>query len=174
MKRVICIDSNIFIWGIRGVSAPGQEDMIKRAKNFISWVESKNLNILLPAPMMAEVLSPVPVNNHTQILSLLGSRFLVTPFDAPAASKCAELLYKSFTQPDLIKYRLDNAVPKQKMKYDCMIVATCIVKRVDCLYSNDADLKKFADNQIDVQPLPDLKEIGKQVSLFSQTDDAPF
>ncbi|HMR81721.1 MAG TPA: hypothetical protein PKE30_01265 [Niabella sp.] len=166
MDKIISVDSNIFIWGIRGVSSPSQTSYIQQAKNFFTWVDSNKWGILLPAPMLSEILSPVPPQDHQSILSLIDSRFIVAPFDVAASHKCAELLNRSFRQPDLIQYRLDNAVPKQKMKYDCMIASICITRRIHILYSNDPDMKKFADGQIDVRSLPNRPPQAIQTDLF--------
>lgn len=167
MRKIIGIDSMIFVWGVRGAPTPGQEDKVKPAQDFIKWVESKEWGILLPTPMIAEILSPVPPEHHQNVMSLIDKRFLVAPFDLPASHKCAELLYKSYNEPELIKYRLDNAIPKQKMKYDCMIAAICIVRKIDTIYSEDDDIKKFADGQISVKPIPPLSLPGIQKPLFS-------
>ena len=166
MKKFICIDSNIFIWGLKGVASPGQEDSIQKAKNFISWLDSKEYGILLPTPMMAEILSPVPFEERGKILSLIDKRFIVAPFDVPASTKCAELLHNTYTNDELIQYRINNAIPKQKMKYDCMITAICIVRKVACIYTTDPDITKFANGQILVKDLPNLSIPGIQTEMF--------
>lgn len=77
-----------------------------------------------------------------------------------AASKCAELLYLSLNEPELVEYRKVHSVPKTKIKYDCMIVAIAIVRGASRIYSEDSDLKKFAHGQIDVLPLPNISTQG--------------
>ena len=166
MDRIISVDSNIFIWGVRGVSSATQANKITTARNFFKWVDSNNWKILMPAPMLAEILSPVPPQDHQTILTLIDGRFMVAPFDAAAAHKCGELLHKSFKQPELIQYRADNAIPRQKMKYDCMIASVCISRRVHTLYSDDPHLKIFADGQINVEPLPNRQPPAVQNPLF--------
>ena len=117
--------------------------------------------------MLAEILSPVPPAEQGKVTALIDKRFLVAPFDAPAAKKCGELLYKSFKDTELIQYRADNAVPKQKLKYDCMIAAICIVRKVDCLYTHDVtDMQRFCDGQILVKDMPIMSQPAVQNSLF--------
>ena len=167
MKKIVGLDSNVFIWGIRGVAAAGQEDRIDNAKRFIARLDEQDTLILLPTPMLAEILSPVPPAEHGVIMALIDKRFLLAPFDLPAATKCAELLNKSYTDAQLVQYRADNAVPKQKMKYDCMIAAICIVRKVAALYSDDNDIEKFSDGQIAVHKLPVIPATLKQNTLFN-------
>lgn len=167
MNEIVCIDSNIFIWGVKGESSPTQKNKIAEAKEFLKWLDLQKLRILLPAPMLAEILSPVPPSEHEKITKLIGSNFLIAPFDYPAAVKCAELLHKSFTETDKLKYREENSVPKQKMKYDCMIAAICITRKVKFLYTHDvADMTKFCDQQITVKDMPKVTLPGHQERLF--------
>ncbi len=166
MNTIISIDSHTFIWGIRGVATPGQGDKIQRAKDFFNWVDQKGLQILLPAPVLAEVLTPVPAADQAKVLALIDKRFMVAPFDYAASVKCAELLYKSFNDADKIQYRADNAVPRQKMKYDCMVAAICITRKVATLYTEDADITKFSDGQLIIKPLPKINPPGTQSDLF--------
>ncbi|HRP36917.1 MAG TPA: PIN domain-containing protein [Candidatus Dojkabacteria bacterium] len=167
MRKIVCIDSNIFIWGVKQKCAPGQENKIPRAKNFLNWLDYKEYDILLPSPMLAEILSPVPLDEHANIMSIITKRFLIVPFDAIAAKKCAELLYASFNEPELVRYRLENEIPKQKMKYDCMIASICIVRKIEAIYSDDKDIKRFCKDEILVKGLPDIQPPLKQTDLFS-------
>jgi len=44
MKKV-CLDTHILIWGVKGESTPGQEDMISKAKQFFKWLENGAKNV---------------------------------------------------------------------------------------------------------------------------------
>jgi hypothetical protein len=183
MSKLVCIDSQIFIWGIKQQAIASQKHLIPIATNFIEWLTENDHKILLPNPLITEILSPVPANEHKKILDLIDKRFIVAPFDNLASMKCAELTNIALTAPELIQYREANSVPKSKIKFDCMIVAIAITKRAACIYSEDPDLKRFAAGQIQVLPLPN---IGKQGKLFPEEklknhgkkeerdEDAPF
>ncbi len=166
MEKIVGIDSHIFIWGIREVATHGQEENIDKAKKLINWLSEKEYRLLLPTPMLAEILSPVPKADHSKVMGLIDKKFIVAPFDAPASNKCAELLHNSFTNPELIQYKNDNAVPKQKMKYDCMIAAICIVRKVECIYSEDGDLSKFANGELHVKKIPILNLPSVQTKML--------
>ncbi|SDW18426.1 Predicted nucleic acid-binding protein, contains PIN domain [Hydrobacter penzbergensis] len=168
MEKLVGIDSHIFIWGIREVATSGQEDKIEKARKLIRWLSDKEYRLLLPTPMLAEILSAVPKEDRIKVSSLIDKKFIVAPFDVPAANKCAELLHNSFKNPELIQYKNDHAIPKQKMKYDCMIAAICIVRKVECIYSEDGDLSKFANGELQVKEIPLLSLPGVQTQMSFQ------
>jgi predicted nucleic acid-binding protein len=156
MSKVVMIDSNIFIWGIKGQSRESQKELIEPAKRFINHITELKYRILMPAPQLGELLSFVPVDQQHEILSLIDKRFWVVPFDQLSALKFSELVYKSLKEPDLILYRQEHKVPKNKLKFDCMLIATAITRNVTKIYSNDPDIKKFAQNQVPVDIMPDV------------------
>jgi len=164
MSKLVLIDSQILIWGIKEYASPGQEPNIPRAKNFISWLSEEEYKILMPVPQLVELMSYVPVANQDSIRHLFrGKSFVIAPFDEMASSKCAELLYLSLNEPDLVKYRQEQAVAKSKIKYDCMIAAVAIVRGALKIYSHDTDMKRYANGQIDVNEMPVFTQ---QMNLF--------
>ncbi|TGE04643.1 type II toxin-antitoxin system VapC family toxin [Hymenobacter fodinae] len=165
MGKLVMIDSQIFIWGIKGMASEGQEFRIGPAQRFIQFLDDEKSKLLLPVPQMAELLSCVPPDQQVEIKRFFDKRFQVRPFDELAAEKCAELLYHSFNDQELIEYRNEHKVPKQKIKYDCMLVAMAITNRVSKIYSDDKDLKKFAAGQIDVVKMPDIAPAPVQQTL---------
>lgn len=110
MSKLVCIDSQIFIWGVKKIAIESQKHLIPIASNFIDYLTENNLKILLPNPLITEILSPVPPNEHKAILDLLDKRFIIAPFDMLATVKCAELMNIVLTEPELIKYREENKV----------------------------------------------------------------
>lgn len=153
MGKLVMIDSQIFIWGIKEQSIPDQSDKILQAKTFIDWLSENGDRMLIPTPLIAEILSPVPANQQHKILSLIDRRFHVAPFDALAAMKCAELLHLSLNDDEIKQYRAEHRVAKNKLKFDCMLVAIAITRNVDIIYTEDDDLLKFAHGQIEVKPM---------------------
>jgi predicted nucleic acid-binding protein len=163
MNNLVCIDSQIFIWGIKKQSNPTQVDKIGYASRFIDKLSEANAKLLLPVPMLTELLAPVPVSEHADIIRLMDKRFITAPFDNLAATKCAELLHTVSSSEELRQYKEEHKIPKAKIKYDCMIAAIAITRRAAVIYSNDSDLKKFACGQIRVINMP---EYGVQTNLF--------
>lgn len=156
MSKLILLDTQIIIWGIRGVASDGQEYRIGRAKAFVEWLSENEYKLLLPVPQLAEIMCGVPPEQQPAIRAYFDKRFRIVPFDEMAAAKCAELMYHSFTNSELKEYRKNHGVPRQKMKFDCMLVAIAITRGASKIYSEDPDLKKFANGQIDVVPMPNI------------------
>ncbi|MFD3000112.1 hypothetical protein ACFS7Z_07055 [Pontibacter toksunensis] len=169
MSRLVMIDSQLFIWGIKGQASLGQEDKIQTSKRFIDWLSIHDCKILLPAPLMAELLSGVPPDEQRAVKDFFDKRFRVAPFDTLAAEVCAELLYDSYNDEDLKAFRKEHKVLKSSIKYDCMLVAIAITNRVEVIYSVDKDLKRYANDRIHVMEpphMPTQSEIGQQLSIF--------
>lgn len=49
---VVCLDSQILVWGIKEQSSEGQEDMIPRAKAFLKWLDENNKKVVIAAPII--------------------------------------------------------------------------------------------------------------------------
>lgn len=93
MSKVVCIDSTIFVWGIKRNSSANQSDRIPYAVRFIEWLEQENTKILIPVPIITELLShKANLTERESVLQLLTSKnIIVKPFDIACALKCAEL-----------------------------------------------------------------------------------
>ncbi len=166
-NKLVLIDSQIFIWGVKGQATEGQEGQIPIAKAFISWLSENDYKLLLPVPQLVELLSYVPVEQQDTIMQFFTKKFRIVPFDELAASKCAELIYKSLNEPELVQYRKEQKVTKNKLKFDCMLAAIAIVRNASKIYSVDSDLKRFANGEIEVLPMPVIKKPMVQNSLFT-------
>ncbi len=169
MSKLVLIDSQILIWGVKGFASPGQEDNIATAKLFMQWISDNDYKILMPLPQLVELASYAPPEHQHVIYSMFTTKgFQVVPFDELTTQKCSELLHKSLNEQELVVYRADNKVPKAKIKFDCMLAASAIVRGAVKIFSNDNDLKKFSCGQIDVSEMPkivhDLNLFGDVIS----------
>lgn len=165
MSKLAVIDSNIFIWGIKGYATEGQEGLKAKSAGLIRWLSDNDYKLLLPIPQLVELMSYVPVDEQSNILDFIDKRFILAPFDNLAASKCSELIHSILTIEELIEYRKAQKITKAKLKYDSMIVSTAIVRNVERIYTDDKDLVKFAGGQIDVKLLNDVPEYLSQSSI---------
>lgn len=48
--------------------------MIDRTINFLQWIENKSHRILIPAPVLAEFLMKIPVEQHLAIVRVFEKR----------------------------------------------------------------------------------------------------
>jgi predicted nucleic acid-binding protein len=168
MSNLVMIDSQIFIWGIKGFASPGQEHLIEQATSFIEWLSENDYKILLPTPLIAELLSAVKKEDQKEILALLNKNFVVAPFDAIASEKCGELINLCLAEDKRMKIAGEQLCPRNEIKFDCMLVSIAITKRASKIYSNDKHLKKFACGQIDVLEMPFIPK--QQILNFVQKD----
>ena len=113
MDNLVLLDSQILIWGIKGYATNGQENNIDRAKQFVFWLSENHYRIILPMPQLVELLSCVAPQNQNTIKDLFDKRFQIVPFDEMAALTCAELMYLSLNEPEIVKYRNNILVAKK-------------------------------------------------------------
>lgn len=155
---LVCFDTHIIIWGVRGKATFGQEDSIERAKYLISKCEKDGIKIMVPSVVVAEVLCALEPRLHSAVSELMHHRFIVPPFDTQAALHFA----KMWRNKKQIKDASGLSISRAEMKADFMITATAIARGANCIYSEDAGLKKFAQDYIDVRLLPNVE---RQMSI---------
>lgn len=174
MAKLIAIDSMFFAWGVKQKANPGDEHFIKRTKNLFDTLDKEDYDIIIPAPVIAEGLSDVPLEEHAAILSRIASNMQVYPFDALVAYKFAEMMHNYIGNKDYEwqrDYAKDNNVRKQKMKFDFMISAIAVANKSEAIYSEDSDVHAFAKPYIEVRKLPNIiipttTLLPKQMGLF--------
>jgi len=166
---IVCVDSNIMVWGIKETASPSQMDMIPRAKDFLKWLDDNDKQIMIPTPVVTELLMPIPLEDHYSFLQKLRDRFLIFPFDELAAIKCAEIWQAKAKDEVLKEYRETHHVNKQQIKFDYQIAAIAVTRGVECIYSHDPHLRKFVGDIIPVRemsiPIPPPLPLY-QISLF--------
>ncbi|MFH0957720.1 MAG: hypothetical protein V1897_03365 [Pseudomonadota bacterium] len=151
---LVCLDSNIVIWGIKGTASSGQEGMVPKAKAFLEYLQENKITALIPMPVLAEILIHVPAENHLGFIDHLRKGYHLPPFDFQAASFYARLFKTNIKS--LKKERGDQHLTNRDIKADLMIVASALAQGASCIYSDDKGLMKVAGNAIKVEKLPSL------------------
>lgn len=165
MKRV-CLDNHILIWGVRGVSTPGQEQQIEQARQLFEDLDQSDARVMIPSVVVAEFLAGVPKPQHGNLLDVLNRRFQIPPFDTRTAALAAELWREAAERNPHLKDLVKEVFPgteKAKIKADIMILATALARNAEILYTHDGPLAKVAEGRIDVRQLPPLRP--KQADL---------
>lgn len=162
MQNIVCLDSQIVIWGIKNQSSSGQVVMIERTREFLDQLDEKGIQVLIPTIVIAEILIPEPLDNQIKILNIITEHFIVGDLTIPIAQKFAQLFSENKDLRDLLKEQ--ENLRKDKMKFDHIIIATALHYGASCIYSYDPHLKSFANNKIEIREIP---EIHKQSTLFS-------
>ena len=160
---IVCIDTHIVIWGIKKQATKGQENMISRAESFLNWLDENKKKIIIPVPVISELLVPVPNEAHEKFLQTIHSKFRVVPFDEVAAVRMAQIFNSKTDEPELKAYRDENQIPREKMKIDFQIASIAIVRGAECIYSHDPHLMKFVG---DIIPVKEMPNIGVQTKLI--------
>ena len=157
---LVCFDTHIIIWGVREKATLGQEDKIEKSKYLISMCEKNGIKIMVPSVVIAEVLCALEPRLHSAVSELMHRRFIVPPFDTQAALHFAEM-WRNKKQP-----KDESGISRSEMKADYMIIATARARGANCIYSEDSGLKKFAQDYVDVKPLP---HVERQMSITDIT-----
>lgn len=150
---LICLDSHILIWGIKGECKPGEERMIAQAKKFLQWLDEEKKNIIIPSIVISELLLPVPVDEHSKLLNLIQKKFIVSSFDSLAAQAFVRIWQEKKKDGSVERLKRDYKLTRSHLKVDCLIVAIAFANKVDCIYSHDEDMQKFAEGFVSVKPM---------------------
>lgn len=154
---MICLDTSILIWGVRGFASRTQEDEIVKAERYIKWLAIKNKQVIIPAIVLSEYLVGA---NATELhdRTIFEKGFQIAPFDVPAAMIAADLA----RDIDLIKtVAKDHNIDRQCIKSDIMIAAIAIHRQAEKIVTSDkyfAVFKKIVKDKITISKLPDIPE----------------
>lgn len=157
--RTVGLDSQILIWGLREQATAGQEQMIERAQRFLKHLDdSPDTVIIVPAPVVAEILVRVPQAQHPPIIERLNATMQVPPFDIMAASVYAGLYatYLASAGAAAAKPASGSATPatpavsgsRDQLKADLMILAVAIVRNVSVFYTEDQEMIRLARERL--------------------------
>lgn len=163
--NLICLDSQYFSWAIRQRPTAGQEGMVDKAKAFFRLLDDVKATILVPTPVVTELLLGADVSERTEILRQLEERFYVREFDKISAVHAADVWNKK-RKDGVIDQLRKNAVTilppegngwmRSKIKVDIMILGTAIASNVSAFYTEDAGLASLADGFVPVRAMPEI------------------
>jgi predicted nucleic acid-binding protein len=166
MAKLVVVDTQALIWGVKEDSTAGQEAMIARAKAFLR--NEEGLDLAIPTVVLGELLVRVPSELHPMVTNLVSGGYALLGYDARAASEFARLFKKRLDDGTIEELRDGDAgETRRKTKADLMVVATAIAHGADYIVSNDAGLQTLAEGEILVQDLPTGSE---QIELMEEAD----
>lgn len=153
--RNILIDNMIVSWGIRAEANPQQQHLIGWTQRFLGMCEIDRVRVFIPAPVVGESLLRVPSEEHETATATYARQFRILPFDLAAARDFARIW--RHREPSIREEDLRGGVaPKKSLyKFDCQIVAIAVARKLDCIYSHDADVARFAKGEIEVRQIPE-------------------
>jgi len=152
-KPMICLDTQILIWGVKEDASPGQEAMIDKAKLFVRSATENGDSLLVPSVVVGELLMRIPPDLHVMTINLIRRGFITAVYDLEAAANFARL-WQERTDDGVIEELRKAGATRSEMKADCQIVATALAANATSIVSHDQGLKKFAGSEIKVIELP--------------------
>lgn len=131
----------------KAVSAPQQ-----RVKHLVEQLQKEGARLIVPTPVMAEVLMKASSQQFLEIQQTLQENvvFRIEPFDSRAALELGIMNRQDSLQKKGRK--LDPAATYAKLKFDRQIVAIAKVNGATTIYSDDGDLRTFA-KKFGIEPI---------------------
>ncbi len=172
---MICIDTMVLGWGVRGaaaVAAPGavhedEAEIIDRTRRFFNSLRDVNEVLMVPTPAVAEYLRGFDSDEvRGEQLTALDRYFFLPAFDLPSAALAAEL-GRQMAARELL--RRSDAAAAARIVSDLQILATAIVHGADVLISGDPDtLRTLVDGRLRISAVP---RVPTQIALHFDDDD---
>jgi predicted nucleic acid-binding protein len=167
---LVAFDTNICIWCIKQTCTSGQEPEMKKAIELANTLSRANFEILIPIPVVTELLSNIPDQNaRIKLYKDIQARFHLGMFDEKAALILSDILNFHFLQSNREYQNL--GITKTHLKYDSLLIAIAKSSGAEALYSHDGNCKNTAAHFFDVLNLDERpKSISQNVGLF-QTEN---
>jgi predicted nucleic acid-binding protein len=132
-----------------------------RVDFLVQTISERKDKIILPSPALTEFML-LSVDRYRDYLAIIRRKavFEIAGYDEPEAIELVEH-WQQFGDGN--KLKRGAAETYAKLKYDRQIAAIAKTRRVECIYSTDSDLEKYAD-QLNIKfcnlihlPLPPFK-----------------
>jgi len=142
--------------------------MIPIAQEFIKELDKDKKTIILPAPIVTEMLAPVDnEQRRNEIITDFNLSFRIAAFDARAAAISGKIWNER--RNDWKEYYSEGSETlRNRFKYDLLIPGCALASKVECLYTGDGKLFKLAKNYLKAENIFDSPDRRKsfQPSLF--------
>jgi predicted nucleic acid-binding protein len=153
---MICIDTNILIWGLDQKCSEGLEHMIVLATRFFRHVTDDRIQIMIPSQVLAEFLVRNTEAEREEALNKLSDSFSIEPLDAAAAIVAAEI---SSNVSHCKELRKTFGVTRNCQKADINVLATAINGKATKLVTGDSkEMRALAKGKILVKSLQDYMD----------------
>lgn len=101
-----------------------------------SLILEMKYEFVIPSPVLAEILAPIPPENRDNVVEEIHHNFCVLDFD----SKAAEMAVRIYRTPEQIASKQKET--KARVKYDEQIIGTCIRWGIEGLCTFDGKQAK--------------------------------
>lgn len=155
-RKIVCLDTNILIWGIQKIALPEHADKIEKAKYLFEQLQEEKAEVIIPAIILSEFLIGIDSIDQPLCLKEIHRHCKIYPFDVPAALKLSEML-KNMKHNGVYARLEKEGCTKRTIKFDSLLVATALAQKVSILYTYDKAVRLIAEKEgIEVRGLPEL------------------
>ena len=145
---IICLDTNIVVWGIQRHSSSDRQENIPKAEALMNQLEANRNHIIIPAPVFAELLMGCNPQDNPRVMEEISRRTKIVPFDVPASIEYGKIHINKWG------LREELGIQREKMKIDMMVLAVALAQKASCIYSEDDDIHKLGKEIIEVRRMP--------------------
>jgi predicted nucleic acid-binding protein len=144
----------------------------ERIEQLITDLDAESERIIIPTPVLSEFLILAGKDGQLYLEKIQAARtLLIKPFDERAA---IELAAMELSDRGRIGKKAGSEAPYQKVKYDRQIVAVAKVNGAHTIYSDDDDVRKFAEKAgLKVVSTWELPVPPSKTPLLDILDDLP-
>ncbi len=155
----ITVDTNILIWGVRGICTPGQEDRIVLCKRLFEWFVERHERVVLTADCVEEYLTKSPIDQIAEELESLRERFIILDYNPACWMKAAQIRgHANFVKK--VK-ELSPESTRVSIKSDVRIVATALAHKIEKIYTDDKGVRAIAKRSgLLFSGIPTLEEMS--------------
>ncbi len=147
---IICLDTNIVVWGIQKQSTPDRRENIPKAETLLNQLEANRDHVIIPAPVFAELLMGCNPTDTPKVMKEISRRTRIVPFDVPASIEFGKIYINKWG------LREEFGIQREKMKIDMMVLAVAVAQKASCIYSEDGDIHKLGKEIIEVRRMPSI------------------
>lgn len=171
---MICVDTMVLVWGVRGEPINPQDaerGMVARAKAYLAGLDPAIDRILVPSPVIAELLVPIADQEQRSALVLreIGSTMVVGQLNLPAAVLAARI-----TRRNRNAARASGSpATRQELRVDALVLGVALANGCRAIVTDDVKgMAALADGfPIKVLELPEPP--AHQRPLFPATPSPP-
>jgi predicted nucleic acid-binding protein len=155
--EIVCVDTQILYWAIVGKASRGAEELIAPATDFLHWLDSQEVRIIIPTIVVGELLVPVLEPDAASTLNQFKQDWMIVEFDIKAAMIFARIRREHITNKRYDDIRaIHPEATKKEMDADTMIIATAISHGATKIYSHNINLRKLAEGHITALSFEDV------------------
>ncbi len=167
--KLVAFDASVLIIAF-SLKKDGTPDVRReRALHLIDTLGKAKDRLLVPSVSLAEATPQMPIAKRADFQSWLGGVVHVASFDGRAAKIAADI----FGQQNWKSYIDGPDYPRQVVKADVLIVATCVAANVSVIYSVDphfvALAKGLKAGLLNIEPIPQLPPVQLTLPVKAST-----